>query len=99
TRWHLLVSRLATNYGLLPVCVLLVVGSYVRAARRGGTGRWALVGAAAGFSLYSYTPARAIPVALAGAVGWEMFRGGARRISARNLGAALGALAIVAAPL
>jgi len=66
SRWHILISRLGTCYGLLPLCFLLVIGFLFRAWKTNKPIYWILAGCALGLSLYSYVPARAFPVVLIG---------------------------------
>jgi hypothetical protein len=74
SRWHILVSRLGAPYVLLPLGFLLAVGTLVRAWRARRTGDWAVAGACLGASLYTYQPARACPLILAGALVWAAWR-------------------------
>jgi len=74
SRWHILVSRLGAPYVLLPVGFLIAVGALVRAWRSRRPVVWAAAGACLGAALYTYLPARAIPVILAGAIGWAAWR-------------------------
>jgi hypothetical protein len=98
SRWHIVVSRLATSYCLLPLCWLIAVGFLARAWKTRRLGYWLAAGAALGLSLYSYLPARALPAVVAGAllVGWRRGAIGHRDLKGVLL---LGAgLAVIAAP-
>lgn len=72
-RWHILVSRIAQPYVLVPFAICVVLGAFARALRRSRTSDWAFFGIVAGSATYTYLAARIIPV-LAGLVAFYHIR-------------------------
>lgn len=64
-RWHILLSRIAQPYVLVPLAVILALGALLRAARAGSVRGWWWAGVAAAAGPYTYLAGRAIPPVMA----------------------------------
>ena len=98
-RWHILVSRLATNYVLLPLFVVMSLGFFDRATRSRRLALWIISGACTGLSIYTYLPGRAIPPVFVALIVANLYRNHWDSVSIRGSAAFLATLLIVSLPM
>jgi len=99
SRWHILESRLGTQFCLLPLFQVLVIGLFIRALRSEGRKEWLLLGLALGLGLYSYSPARAFPVVVAAPLIFGLAVGAIPRGRVPAIGAGAAITVAVALPI
>ena len=70
-RWHVHFSRVGIEPVLVPLFLVVILWSFLRAWRTGGVGAWLVLGAATGLSPYTYPAGRLLPVLVAAlALAW-----------------------------